>query len=183
MPMQTWWRVYSFARLLGVAFALLVLGFMWVWAQPVRQPQGLSVQLEAALAYQEIFAEPSNLDNSDSKYQPTAAFALRGRYLLHDNVGIFAVAGYQEGALLEAGAFFPFTPNPSDPFGWHTSLGVGLSYQLKDSSAFGLVLNAQVHYNVNDNFFLGLRYDHRPIITPRWVQALRISLLTGWYFP
>lgn len=174
----------SFKYLRAKLCFLCLLGFVACsWAQPVRQAQGFSVQLEAALAYQEVFAEPSNLKNSDSKYQPAAAFALRGRYLLSDNVGIFAVAGYQEGGLLELGAFFPFLPNPSDPFGWHTSLGAGLSYQLSQPAALGLVVNAQVHYQFNDSFFLGLRYDHRPILSPRWAQAFRISLLTGWYFP
>lgn len=174
------WRHYEQHARWGHVL-LLLLSFS-AWGQPVSQTAGFSLQFEAGAAYQEIFSQPQALDNSESSYIPALKAGIRARYAFSPQVGAYAASFLRQGLLLEAGVFFPLLPNASDPFGWHTSLGAGLSYQVgEEENRFGLAFHAQVHYNFSERAYLGLRYSHRPIITPRWAQDFDVGLVFGLY--
>lgn len=128
-------------------------------------PAGLaqSLWLETGLSYQ---------GTESGTFNALPRFGIRGTFPLDDTAGLFVAAGLRGGLVLDAGAWFSFSPGLQDPAGFQSYAGAGLTFT---AGRFGLALSAALSYTLQEDLELFLMYTHRPLLLPQVSQAFDIS--------
>ena len=127
---------------------------------------GQSVWLGTGLSY---------LESDEANFEPSFTINIRAVFPVSETAGIYTALTVPRGLTLDAGGWFSFEPNLTDPFGLQAHIGVGLNY-LIGSADFGLALSGALSYAVSPDLDIFFNYTHRPLVTPRLAQAFDIII-------
>jgi len=135
---------------------------------------GQQVWLEPGLAYRE---------DGTGNYAPLFRVGAKGFYPLQESLSLYGSFAWRDGVLADAGVWYAFDTNLSDPVGFQTYGGAGLTVVGgevgdigQDETRFGLALSIAAQYNISETFGVAVTYTHRPLLLPDLAQTFDVSL-------
>lgn len=131
------------------------------------------VWLEPGLAYRE---------DGTGNYEPVFRVGAKGFYPLQEDLSLYGSFAWRGGVLADAGVWYAFDSNFTDPVGFRTYGGAGLTVvggEVGDigqtETRFGLALSIAAQYAISETFGVAITYTHRPLLLPDLAQTFDIS--------
>ena len=134
---------------------------------------------------QQVWLEPGIAYREDGmgNYEPVFRGGVKGFYPLQEDLSLYGSFAWRSGVLVDAGVWYAFDPNFTDPVGFQTYGGAGVTVVGgevgdigQDETRFGLALSIAAQYAISDTFGVALTYTHRPLLLPNLAQTFDISL-------
>lgn len=139
----------------------------------------------ALASAQQVWLEPGVAYREDGagNYEALFRLGVKGFYPLSEPLSLYGSFAWRDGVMADAGVWYAFDPNFTDPVGFQTYGGAGLTVVGgeigdggQDETRFGLALSIAVQYVISDTFGVAVTYTHRPLLLPSLAQTFDISL-------
>ena len=148
--------------------------FIFSWLSWLSLASAQQVWLEPGLGYRE---------DGSGNYEPIFRMGVKGFYPIQEPLWLYGSFAWRDGVLVDAGVWYAFDANLTDPVGFQTYGGAGLTVVGgeigdlgQDETRFGLALSIAAQYAISETFGVALTYTHRPLLLPSLAQTFDIAL-------